>query len=103
MEVVITLIGVIILIEILILYGGFSWGYVLFKFWTWFLIPVFPNLIHITYYQAIGIMLVISLFKNKYLEGIKNEYKDIKKNFIIGLITPWLTLIFAYFIYIFIH
>ena len=85
-----------------ILYFSFSWGFVLFKFWYWFLLPVFITLPHIEYYQAIGLLLFISLSKSSSkADTMKKEFKDSEKSISAAIVTflaPWIVLCTGYFI-----
>jgi len=69
-------VAAVFIILFAICYGAFVWGLVFWKFWYWFLLPVFPNYPAITFVQAVGLMLVVSLFKNHSQIQIKKEYKD---------------------------
>ncbi len=88
------MLAIIIVVAIILgmfLYDTLSWGLVLFKFWGWFVLPVFVALPALTFVQAIGLMFVIGLFKKQNSQIIKNEYKDeMFKN--IYLYMPWITL-----------
>lgn len=70
-------------------YNILVWGIVFYKFWAWFVQPVFIELPSITYLQAIGLTFFISIFK---LEIKKKEDED-KKNTLAILIFPWMILI----------
>jgi len=90
----IAVILVILLVAGMFVYHTLSWGLVLFKFWGWFVLPVFTTLPVITFAQAIGLMFVIGLFTGT-SEIIKKEYKE-EWSVWIGLAYPWLTLIFGW-------
>jgi len=98
MEILITLLAIAIVAILVFIYSSFSWGFVVYKFWGWFLLPVFPQLPHITFWQAVGLSFVISLFKGTQT-SIKSEYKEANSDLCKTIITPWVTLIIAYFIY----
>lgn len=95
------LLGAIIVIAIILglfLYDTLSWGLVLFKFWGWFVLPVFVTLPALTFVQAIGLMFVIGLFKNHKSQIIKKQYKDERfEN--IYLYMPWVTLALGWVAY----
>lgn len=88
---------VLLLFAGILIYSSFSWGFVLFKFWHWFMMPVFFTLPSISLYQAVGILLFISIFKNKVPQiPIKDEFIDSKKktnNIVIQAIAPWMVLL----------
>ena len=98
MEVLLIIIGVLFLLGFFILYSTFSWGLVTYKFWYWFLLPIFPELPLLNFWQAVGIMFFISLFKSHSGEGIKSEYKDTTSHTISVLLAPWFTLLIGYLI-----
>jgi len=98
MEAILALLGVLVLVGILISYSAVSWGFVLFKYWSWFVLPVFPELPTINFIQAMGLMLVIGLFRSVSDGNIKDEYKDSNKTWGIAIFSPWLTLAFAWII-----
>ncbi|HII95297.1 MAG TPA: hypothetical protein HA367_06150 [Candidatus Methanofastidiosum sp.] len=89
------LIIAIIIVGLLLVYTSFSWGLVLFKFWGWFVLPVFENLPVLTFYQAIGLMLVIGLFHSHYITP--KEY-DMKNEMVSRLLHPWVALFVGWFI-----
>jgi hypothetical protein len=93
MEALLILLGGIVIIPALIMYSSMSWGYVMTKLWIWFLLPVFPNMPHITFWQAVGLIIFLQLFKNYDSNGsIKDEYKDKISMWIQALLAPWLIL-----------
>ena len=102
MEGFILLIGAVIFLVAVIVgsvvYESFSWGFVCFKFWGWFVLPVFTTLPHITFWQAIGLMFFISLFKalnyNSYNHSKDKEFEKVKLTS--SLIAPWITLLVGY-------
>lgn len=70
-------------------YNILVWGFVCYKFWAWFVQPVFIELPSITYLQAIGLTFFVSIFKAE----IKKKEDGDKKNTIAILIFPWMTLL----------
>lgn len=94
-----TIILVLVLIMVLFLYSTAVWGLVLFKFWSWFVLPIFPALPEITFVQAIGLMLVIGLFRSQHINSVKKEYKDGAMETTLSLINPWMTLFFGWLAY----
>lgn len=86
-------------IAALVLYGTFSWGYVTYLFYAWFLLPVFPGLPHLTFMKACGLMFFIGLFKTYDPDAPKKEYKNDTARVtatITGLAMPWLTLLIGW-------
>jgi len=92
------LIGAITLLVVTSFYGSLSWGLVVWKFWYWFLLPVFPTLPAITFIQGVGIMLVVSLFRGHPAQIIKDEYVNKSTGIIITAIMPWLALFLGWLI-----
>lgn len=95
----VALLGAVVVFAGVVVYTSFSWGFVLFKFWYWFLLPVFTTIPQIDFYQAVGLMFIINLF-NRYSAkvSIKDEYlKDNKGTvYTIAFIGPWLVLLVGY-------
>ncbi|MFW6246785.1 MAG: hypothetical protein ACOC22_01220 [bacterium] len=89
-------------------YSSLSWGFVLYKFWGWFLIPgfayAFPEVVvnQITFPLAVGLFLFTSFFKNQEVQLIKKEYKDNTASAWGGILAPWITLGIAWVIMYFI-
>ena len=90
-------IGIIGLMALTYTYALVSWGFVLYKTWYWFVLPVFPSLPHVSYVQAIGLSIFITLFHSRFFVFIKDEYKQ-KKNIEVwvALLSPWMFLLISY-------
>lgn len=101
MEAIIGLILVVILFGILFIYDALSWGLVMYKFWGWFVLPIFTTLPTITFVQAIGLIFFVGLFKSHFIgENIKDEYKkNTYGTAIVTIVMPWVTLIFGWLAY----
>ena len=85
---------------LLFFYDTLSWGLVMYKFWGWFLLPIFPMLPVITFVQAIGLMFFAGLLKYHNVTAIKKEYKDYGMEITVALILLWVTLIFGWLAYV---
>lgn len=98
MEVVIGLIFAAIVIGIVFIYSTLLSGLILYKFWGWFILPVFTTLPALTFVQAIGIMFVIGLFKSNFSgENIKDEYKkNTWEKSLTTFLSPWFVLFFGW-------
>jgi hypothetical protein len=70
------ILGGIVLFALAILYGAFAWGFICWKFWYWFLLPVFPTLPEVTLVQCVGLMMFIGLFHTAIPPMPKKEYRD---------------------------
>ena len=88
---------------LMVAYMGFSWGFVAWKFWHWFLLPVFTALPAITFIQAVGIMLFISLFKTIPSQVLKDEYVDKKMATAMSILAPWIAFAAGWFIKLLIY
>jgi hypothetical protein len=93
------LLGFLALAFVLLMYGSLSWGYALYKFWYWFVIPVFPGLPEINFWHAVGLFLFIGFFRIGDGQVIKKEYKDNTTGAIVSIIAPWFTLFVGWLIY----
>ena len=95
MEILLTIIIAIVVASILLLYTMAIWGLVCWKFWYWFVLPIFPALPQIEYYQAIGLLCFMCLFRNQSMKTIKtdkiNEYTYM-------ILDPWLILLSGYIV-----
>lgn len=92
MEAVIGIILVMLVVFGLIIYSAFSWGFVTYKFYYWFVLWLFPELPLITFWQAVAVSMLLSLFKNHTQTEVKDEYKDSTATTINILIHPWLVI-----------
>lgn len=92
-----------VLFAIGVLYNSLSWGVVLWCFWDWFLLPVFPDLHALTFWRAVGLMFIIDLFKNQIFPAIPTFKKELIENDgktnqgIATLAAPWVVLIIGFF------
>ena len=89
--------GILILLVIIfgaIIYDALAWGLVVQKFWGWFLVPVFPEVLDpISFKLAVGLAFFIGLFHARNYTSIKSEYKDGTTEVVTMLIAPWITLL----------
>jgi hypothetical protein len=92
--------------SLLMLVSFFSWGLVAYKFWYWFMLPVFPALPSITLIQAIGLLFFVGVIthKSKYVEPNWLKEKRVQKEKIealaMSLLGPFITLGIGYLMYI---
>ncbi len=91
------------ILAVALLYSSVAWGLVMYKFWYWFLLPVFPALPQINFLQAVGLMFFLSLFKTVETQILKKEYKDETAGTIGSLIVPWLTLLMGWVVWLVIY
>ena len=100
MELIVFLLSIAVVGGLLI-YSSLSWGFVLHKFYYWFLLPVFPELPQINFWQAVGLYFIVGLFHNHNSKSLKEELyeKDKYSRAAALLFTPWLMLIIGWFIH----
>lgn len=92
--------GRLLLIVLSIFYCSFAWGLVLSKFYSWYLQPVYP-VPNITYLQAVGLWLMVSLFRGNGIQFIKEDYKlSLKDSYIVAFIAPLITLFGGFIIHL---
>lgn len=89
----------VIILALLLLYDVASWGLVMYKFWDWFLLPVFPTLPTITFVNAVGLMLFLCLFKKIDSQVIKKEYKNETATGVTLIIAPWIILLLGWIVW----
>lgn len=101
LTVIIGILVFLVVIGAIFVYDTLAWGLVLYKFWGWFVLPVFATLPTLTFVQALGLMFVVGLFKNTYVgNNIKDEYvKDKHSATWMLLLAPWVTLFFGWLAY----
>jgi len=87
----------IIFIGVFFIYNTLLWGWVLYNFWNWFVLPVFTTLPEVTFIQALGLMFVIGLFKSGSLEKPKEENLNYSTAFL--FLSPWITFVFGWLAY----
>ena len=95
--------GMVLAFMGLLLYGAFSWGFVFYKYWNWFVLPVFDNLPVIAFKEAVGLMLVVGLFKNHISKQF--TYKDdvIKQDidYVGAFVAPWVVIMLSWIVKLF--
>jgi len=92
LEGIIAILGFLGILIVCIAYDALVWGLVGYKFWYWFLIPIFPTLPTILFWQAVGLMFFITLFKSMG-QLVKKEYKDNNTEALGVIIYPWILLL----------
>ncbi len=92
MKLFIGILGVALLIWGSLIYDAFSYGIVLQKFWTWFIVSSF-NFQAITQPQSIGIVMIAYLLRGQRSKSTDNDDEDKSvrfwTSFLITVITPW--------------
>lgn len=78
-------------------YSCFTWGFISYKFYYWFVFSQFSTLPELTIPAFIGIMLFLNAILPKNYNIVKEEYKmDVFQQFIIYIISPWIVLLIGY-------
>lgn len=81
-----------------------SCGFLLYKAYYWFILPVFTNLPTISFSQAIGLTLFITVSRLSVKSELKEEYYKDEKNIRtwMALLAPWIFLGLAWVVKLFI-
>lgn len=95
------LLAIMTLTGLIFIYSALSWGLVFFKFYGWFVLPVYTSLPDVNYWQSVGLIFFVGLFCRYHGEGLKNEYKDFSALVMTGVLTPWWSLFLGYMAYLF--
>ena len=95
--------NVSVMIFCLLAYLSIAWGFVVYRFWYWFILPVFNILPNINFKQAVGISIVLNLFKNYNTLTIKNKDKDYDTYIALLLIIPIIIITFGWIVFNFIN
>jgi hypothetical protein len=101
MEVLLVLFGIVAITLVLLCYNAFSWGYVSYVLYGWFILPTFPEAPQLSILQFVGIALFLSALKPHLGPVIKSEYEDDGAKWSKIILAPWLLLLFAWFIHLF--
>jgi len=101
MESLLVLIGVIGLTLGILCYNAFVWGFIAHTLYGWFILSAFADAPHFTVLQFVGFSLFLTAIKPSLGVSIKSEYEDNGKMWGNLLLTPWLVLLFAWFINLF--
>ena len=101
MEILLVLIGVIGLGLGILCYNAFVWGFIAHTLYGWFILSAFADAPHFSILQFVGFALFLGALKPSLGVSIKSEYEDNSKMWSKLLISPWLVLLFAWFIHLF--
>lgn len=96
MGVIIGILLVAAIIGFFLMYNTLTWGLVCFKFWYWFGLPVFVDLPHIDFWQAVGLTFFFSLFKNNDITHRKSDDDEKQQSLYNFFLAPWLVLIIGW-------
>lgn len=101
MEILLVLIGVVGLTLGILCYNAFVWGFIAHTLYGWFILSAFADAPHFSILQFVGFALFLGALKPSLGVSIKSEYEDNSKMWSKLLVTPWLVLLFAWFIHLF--
>jgi hypothetical protein len=82
----------------LIIYSAFSWGYVTFTFYNWFILPTFTALPIISVIEFVGIQFFITSLIRHSGTSIKKEYQDQGMYWFWMIGGPWVSLFLVWMI-----
>lgn len=83
------------LIVVIFIYAVLTHGYVVEKYWEWFISPTF-QIKELSYSQSIGIAFFISLFKSSGLSDKEYGEDDLLAALVKVAVWPWLNLLLGY-------
>lgn len=93
---------ILMVLGLAIVYGTLVSGLIFYKFYYWFLLPVFPEMPQITFLGAIGLAFFTTVIKTVYIDEAKDEYKDPSKKYV-SLLYPWILLFFGWLVQLIIY
>ena len=102
LELFIALLGAAALTVLAFFYGAFAWGFVAYKFWYWFLLPVFPLVPEVTLIQCVGLMTFMALFHTNAPQIVKKEFRDETTQNLLPILAPPLVLLVGWCVHVFI-
>ena len=80
-------------------YHVFSYGYVTYIFYGWFVLPMIPQLPHFTVLQFVGFILFLSVLRPESETHLKDEFKDQMTMWLSLIINPWLMLFLGWIVH----
>lgn len=92
------LLGTAGLVSMCYVYGVFVSGFVISKFWVWFLMPIFSEIPKISIWQGVGLSYFVIAIFPKRIDILKDEKEreiDFSK-FAFKILGPWLLLFFGW-------
>lgn len=100
-----TVIGALVVLVLSITYGILMNSILLFHFYKWFALPVFNWLTPVTFVQAVGLSILLSVFrKSSTVSSYNFSYKgvEVDKNPIlwISIVGPWIIFLIGYIIHL---
>lgn len=98
MKIILALLVAALIFVATVFYISFAWGYVASVIYSWFILPIFPDLPHFTWIQLAGIMFFVNCFVHSSTTHayLKDEIKDKNKGIDAQLAAPWILLLGAW-------
>lgn len=81
---------------ILLFYGILSYAFVTFKFYYWFVVPVFPDVVALSFYQILFLRVFLVSIRGQQKSPKADKNEDKTQLFLGVLATPWSLLLTGY-------
>jgi len=74
-------------------YTAISWGFLMYKLWYWFILPIFPALPQLDYRQCMSLILIVVVLITPSV-GMPKQKEDI--GIITVILIPWVFFVFCW-------
>jgi hypothetical protein len=78
-------------------------GFMFFKLWAWFIMPVFISAPKLTFAQSVGISVFLSIIFARKYDTKEKDFDEVIESFIGGILLIAVLFLFAWIVYLFIH
>jgi hypothetical protein len=87
---------------IMIIIGTLVSGFMLFKLWAWFVLPVFESLPQMTFSQSVGLSLFLTIvfYRNPHTTKEEQDFSELIGKFLAGLLLYIFLFGFAWIVYL---
>lgn len=89
----------VFMVAAMVLYSAFSWGYVSYVLYHWFILSALPTLPHFTVTQFVGIAIFLGAMMPHSTTHLKDEFVKKEERLVTFIIAPWVTLVMAWLIH----
>jgi len=96
MEILLAVLGLIVLFIIVLIYGPLVWGLIAHKLYIWYILPIFPEAPHLTYWNWVAILIFLSALKSHRVNAKEKSEEQKNKETLILVVYPWITLLFSW-------
>lgn len=86
---------ILLFLAFAIVYSSLSWGFVFYKFYSWFVLSVFTTLPEINFWAAVGLMFFVGLFHGNHIAPKETDNSSAIGTLFFG---PWITLAIGWLI-----